>query len=627
MAPTENSTAPSQGPGILLPALGLLGLAAHIVALWAVQPYQFNVVTYRSERITLPAHWPSVGLAVVALGIAIGHTVRAGRETGGAAFIRRGLSLLAPLLLSAPLAVCGFVDASPSWIWVLLHIIGAGWALARTCRSAPSSNLHDSDTLPEVDASQTRSHLALVSIVLLIGVLTLTHTRIQINFFEHFMLGHADFGHYTEEFKNALLGRGLRSDSFPNTRLGWHFSPLLYVMVPGYWLWPSPVYLMVCSALFVHLPAIPAYFFARRRSGSILVGWLFAVAWLLLPSCSRMVYSNTYGFQWIYAMMTPLGIMMAMATARRWRTCAVMIVLILLAKETTAAIIFGLGLSLALFTERRVIGAAIAALSVAYAVVCIHWIIPHFAASGRYERMELFGSLGGSFAELAASAFTRPGEFFGRLARPEAGYFLLMLLVPMAALPLKSWRIALATAPALLLILLMENPDWMSIKFWHQAMVLPVLFFAGIAALGDRRRARALAMAAVVCALWSHYFFGFSPVAKAAQVYANNPALHVPDPRLAFIRHLRETIPPDRTILATERLAAHFTDYHRLYTGKRPLLADFVVIDRDDRWDTSGLPRRAAEFLANPSYTRYDEFHQIIVFARRPEAPTDQSAE
>ena len=141
---------------------------------------------------------------------------------------------------------------------------------------------------------------AITSILLFVAILTWVHTRIQINFYEHFMLGHAYFGHFTEELKNAWAGRGLRCDSFENTRLGWHFVPLLYVLVPGYAIWSSPYYLMVLGALLVHVAAIPAYFLARRLSGSVMVGWLFAAAWLLLPSNSRLIYSNTYGFQWIY---------------------------------------------------------------------------------------------------------------------------------------------------------------------------------------------------------------------------------------------------------------------------------------------------------------------------------------
>lgn len=71
------------------------------------------------------------------------------------------------------------------------------------------------------------------SIILLIALLTVIHTKTQVNFFEHFMLGHSDIGHFTEELKSAPAGHGLRSDSFDNTRFGWHFVSLMYILVPG----------------------------------------------------------------------------------------------------------------------------------------------------------------------------------------------------------------------------------------------------------------------------------------------------------------------------------------------------------------------------------------------------------
>ncbi len=66
---------------------------------------------------------------------------------------------------------------------------------------------------------------------------------------------------------------------------------------------------MVCGPLLLHLPAIPIYFLARRRSGSVRVAWLFAVAWLVHPSLSRMVYANTYGFAWVYMSIPLLAFM------------------------------------------------------------------------------------------------------------------------------------------------------------------------------------------------------------------------------------------------------------------------------------------------------------------------------
>ena len=94
------------------------------------------------------------------------------------------------------------------------------------------------------------------------------------------------------------------------------------------------------------------------------------------------------------------------------------------------------------------------------------------------------------------------------------------------------------------------------------------------------------------------------------------------------VRQLRSEIPNDRSILATERLAAHFTDYERLYTGRRPPQerrsrhADFVIIDRSDTWDTTDLRQRVPAYTASAKYRLYGEFGSIIVFERVGGVPT-----
>jgi uncharacterized membrane protein len=295
------------------------------------------------------------------------------------------------------------------------------------------------------------------------------------------------------------------------------------------------------------------------------------------------------------------------------------------------------------FTRRRLDGSILAAGSLAYLALCTTVLIPNFGAEGRYERMDLFGELGGTFGELIASAFTQPGLFFGRLFREQGAYFLLTLLVPMALLPLRHWKLALAAVPTVFLLLLLQNEQWLSVKFWHQATVLPLLFFAGIASLRRGKETdsagrsdveerepdpsaltgaknRGVALALLVCAAWGHYFFGFSPISKPYEVYANVEFLHLPDSRMDVVRRLRSEFSTDHTVLATERLAAHFTDYKRIYTGRRERPADIVVIDRADTWDTSDLPGRSDAYAADPEYRLYGEFGNILVFQRRADA-------
>jgi uncharacterized membrane protein len=609
--PSDRQGAPST-PHSGLVCLGIIGLAATAAAWWAVQPLQFNIVTYEVVRQPTAHFVPTFifGMIVFLFPIACAFTASsraAGRR------ISTSLSLLWPLVGNVPLGLFAFwPDRQPPFAFTFLSVLSGGATVFL-------AGLRGSV------ACSPRPRLAVAILISLIGLLTLIHTRIEINFFEHFMFGHADVGHFTEELKNVLAGRGLRSDSFDNTRLGWHFVPLQFVLVPGYILWPSPKYLMALGPLVLHLGALPAFWFARRRSGSVLVAFLIGLAWLFLPSLSRLVYSNTYGFAWLYCSVPLLGVLLSAALLERWRLCWILVAVLLLCRETNSAVTLGFGCYLALFSPRRKAGVLICLISIAYALLCAKVLIPYFATAGRYERLDMFGELGNSVGTLATSPFTNPALFFSRLVRPQSVSFLLVVLTSMFFLPSVGWRLGLAALPTLIVHLLLAGTDWLSIKFWHHAMILPFFFFASITALrlgsADPSRNRAVALALLVCAAASHYFYGFSPISKSFELNANDAFLQNPDPRLPFIERLREQIPRDRTILATERVAAHFTDYRRLYTGRRVRPADFVVIDRSDQWDPSSLPRSWTAFGSDPDYRFYAEFESIIVFERRPEAP------
>ncbi len=628
-------------PKFPLVSAGIIGLVATPVAWWAIQPFQANVIHYELQYS--PGDFVSTVVAFSALAF-LGPFILASCAAWPSSKTLRVANLFAlaaPMVLLLPLAVYAawsyYVEAPlrlgfpyDKWLsgfhLILLALAGAG---ATAYRSG----------IRLVSNSVPRPILAVVSLVFVIGLLTAVHVAIQLNYYNHFMLGHADIGHFTEELKNALAGRGLRSDSFNNTRLGWHFVPLMFVLVPGYAIWPSITYLMTLGPLVLHLGALPVFWFVRRRTDSVLTAWLCALAWLMLPSLSRLVYSNTYGFAWLYTSVPLLCLLLGAVLLQRWKLCWLLVAVLLLSRETHTAVTLGVGAYLALFTVRRRTGIVIMAVSIGYALLCAEVIIPYFAKAGRYERLDMFGELGASVGALAVSAFAKPDVFFGRLIRPQSINFLLLLLATMFFLPLRGWRLALAALPSLLVHLLLEGTDWISIKFWHHAMVLPILFFAALSLLKresqavpdespfapttgiSSQRNLGVALALVVCAGWGHYFFGFSPLSKSYDVYARDAFLQNPDPRLDVVRRLRKEIPPDRTILATERLAAHFIEYKRLYTGRRPRLADFIILDRSDQWDTSGLPKRAQEFALNGDYAVFSEQGPIIVFARKLNAP------
>lgn len=626
---------PRAAPSVLRGLAGALGLITHVAAVVGIQPNQWNVLTYAVEfRPDVPHRFASVAFVVLLTIVPVVCALVGSGRRCGRVRLDDALAGLWPLGLSLPLAVAVWFDTGWRFPFSLLHLCGAGWSLLLAFRSMNTGRTSSVPTpgfavssikVPERVAAMA----ALISLVLLVAALTFIHTRLQINFFEHFMLGHADMGHFTEELKNALAGRGLRSDSFPNTRLGWHFTPLQYLLVPGYWLWPSPVFLMACSALFVHMTAFPIYWLARRLSASTATAWLFALAWLLHPSVSRLPYSGTYGFQWLYITLPLTVWWMGAALLGRWKTFFVLLVILLLCRETTAAMTLGVGLYLVIARGIRARGVATAVVSAVYGVVCVSWIIPYFSVSGEYERLQVFGALGSSFSEVFLSAITHPTAFWGRLVRYESIMFVCTLLATLAFLPARIWRMSLATLPALVLVLLLDNAEWLSIKFWYQVLVLPIWFVAAMTCglpdqpesedrggRGERAQPWRFGLAVLLCCCWGHYLFGFSPIAKSYDLYAADARLHRTDPAFDAVETWRREIPRTATILATERLAAHFTDYRRIYTGGRPMPADYVIINPRDAWDASGLPQRMEAYRTDPSYRVYAERGGIVVFER-----------
>jgi uncharacterized membrane protein len=71
----------------------------------------------------------------------------------------------------------------------------------------------------------------------------------------------------------------IRTEPTPNL-LGDHFSPILWVLAPLYWIFPNVGMLLVAQGVLFALGIIPVYLFTRKRLGS-LAGYCFAAAYAL----------------------------------------------------------------------------------------------------------------------------------------------------------------------------------------------------------------------------------------------------------------------------------------------------------------------------------------------------------
>jgi len=571
----------------------LIAAAALAVVWWRLGGWLINPVNYTTTAA------PRARDVVWMIGPAAAVLAGAGLLWRGGQAARIAL---VPLLMLVALAGLAWAGVAPVFLPFALLVIAAGWCL-------------DSLRLPTGAARSLLDRAAPAILVLAIVAATAWHALAQENFWRHFMLGYADFGFFTTELEHCLPW-SQAADRFADTRMGYHCIPFFYVLVPLYAIFRSPTFLMVIGPLALNLAALAFYDLAQRRSGSRIVGLLVGLAWLALPSISRLPYANTYGFQSIYLAVPWLAFMLDCGLTGRWRWAHLCLLAALLCEETVCGVALGWGLYLLLFTPRRRDAAIIIAVALGYLALTTQVIIPHFATAQTYTRVQLFG-------DLSASAIVH------RLTRSRDWLYLLALTAPLLVWIVRAPRLLLVAAPPLALVLILQNPDWLNLKYWHQSSALPALFAAAVVGATQQSRDRkgaeneherprsslatSAALGLLVATLLAHQALGYSPITRAYALQRQSGALAAEDPRLAVVRHLRESIPHNRTILATERLAAHFTDYRAVYAGHAPHPTDVVLIDTRDTWDTSGLAQRVPELLADDACRFYGESAGIQV--------------
>jgi len=491
----------------------------------------------------------------------------------------------------------------PTFIGFCLALGGMGWALDRLGRDVPTASW-----FKRVDPVAPWLLLAAV-----VGS-TLWHALMQVKFWEHFLLGYADFGFFTTELEHCLPWKDVGPARFSDTRMGYHCVPMFYALVPLYALMRSPVFLMVVGPLALNVAAVPFYRLARERTSSATLALFVALAWLALPSITRLPYSNTYGFQSIYLAVPWLAASLTLAMRGRWRASHLCLAAALLCEETVCGVAFGWGVYLMLWGGRRRDGVWISALSIGYLLVTTQVLIPHFAASSEYTRLMLFGDL-------------TPAEVVRRLLRPRAAFLLLALIVPLLPGLWRGRRLLIAAAPTLFLVLVLQQDDYLNVKYWHQSSILPVLFVAVTMGVTGQVRGRPRVGPLTAPSVWPavgmflavlvlHQWLGSSPLAQSNRVYAAEHRLQTPDPRMAAVDYVRAHFRPETTtVVATERMAAHFIDYRMVRPAPEVRLADakgsahVLIVDRTDGWDKIVLERQLGFFLEEARNAGYVPVH------------------
>ena len=452
---------------------------------------------------------------------------------------------------------------------------------------------------------------------------------------ESFFTARFDLGNMTQAVWSVAHG-GLFRVTDPAgvevSRLGSHVDPILGLLAPLWRVWPDPRMLIVVQALAVASAAIPAFLLARRWLSDDRLAVAFAAVTLLYPAIQ---WATIFDFHPV-ALAVPLILWCVWAADTRHDVVlAVCAVLALATKEHVGFALAILGIWMAVSLGRRRAGAILAAGSLAWTVVAVWIVIPHFnQGAGSLLVAERYGSLGDGPGDVIVAVFTRPWDVAQIIATADRGSYLLALFLPLLLLSLRAPLLAAGALPDLALNLLSSRPEQHQITYHYGAIIAPFLIAAAIRGLallrGDIARrglpmpgAGWIAGALLGAVVFAGYLHG--PLPFWAAVPGGSPsgsAQFTVTTRARTLADAVKTIPESATVSAGNHIGGHLSARRQIATFPVVADAEYVIVDErtpdiEDRQDPALHAFLVARLRSDPAYTVTFDRNRVVVFTKR----------
>lgn len=439
-----------------------------------------------------------------------------------------------------------------------------------------------------------------------------------------------DLGIYTEYVKQLADLRApvvdIRGAGF--NLLGDHFQPIVALIAPFFRVFPSPVTLLVAQALVTAVsvfPVVSAGFavLGPGRGAGRAVGLAYGFSWGL----QQMI---DFDFHEIAFAVALLAFALSALVRGRWRSCVAWALPLVFVKEDQGFTVAALGALLlfggwrAAIPERRLGGSLLIVWGLAWSVLAITLIIPHFNPGHHYYYWKDGGVAGPGGPFSVSGLVSQPFQGWAEKLQTSV-----LLLLPTAFIALGS-PVALVTLPSMALRFFSTNTAYWGTVWHYNATVMPILFLAAVEVMGRWRRAGAGAprglRADVRTAAARH---GPAMMVAAACVFAFQFSLanlwhrdtYQIGPHVAAAQAAMAKVPPGSTVLTTLNLLAPLaarTDTFWIGNPGNPATT-YVVFDGLDSGYSpapADVPAFIHQLFPNGGYRQIYAADNVYVFKR-----------
>jgi len=283
-----------------------------------------------------------------------------------------------------------------------------------------------------------------------------------------FNLDFIDSGIYSNIVFNSSQGRLLYSSFHNVNSLGEHFSPIMLVFVPFFWLHPSILWLLTAqTAAFAVCPII-LFFICReilkneKLAGQAALG--AAVLWFAFPSLTNAVITGFHP-----STLSPPFILLGflMLIRNRMKLFWTVMIALLLFKENLALVWISFGLYSILVLRRKSLGMTLILLGGLWGIAATKWVIPFFRG-GDMHHLSRIGPTQFIFLKLK--------------------YLFFYLFLPLGFLSLANWRSFLMVWPPIILNLSVKYTAQFQGRNHYDDVIVPLLFIAAISGIASIKK-------------------------------------------------------------------------------------------------------------------------------------------
>ncbi|MEW6104646.1 MAG: DUF2079 domain-containing protein, partial [bacterium] len=298
-----------------------------------------------------------------------------------------------------------------------------------------------------------------------------------------FFTGHWDLAGFDQAMWNTINGKILDTTMYGHNFLGEHFSPMLLILVPFYYLWQDPRMLLFLQSLFLGLGAIPIFLIARDKLKHNLLSLSFSFAYLLHPFLSRI---NLTEFHEIC--LAPFFLLFTFYFLQRriWVLYFIFLFFSLMVKEDVSLIITALGIYI-FFKQNKKIGIITFIIGIFWAYFSVSVLIPYIrkatetgageTAYGYFGRL----NLGESPSEILKNLILKPQNTLKMLFSPfnEKLATIILLVLPCGFLSILSPVLLIASLEIILHFMAPWDRQYL-LLFHYSAPILPFVIISAI---------------------------------------------------------------------------------------------------------------------------------------------------